>query len=102
MKTILDFSGTANEAGAFRIEWHESFRQHFLYVYLGIDPNDGTPTLQARPATDYEVTLWESGKRRKLALHLQRLGVPVKVPQSWVAKGRELAKRTWAKLKGAV
>lgn len=55
----------------YKVEYHESLGQHFLYVDAGRSP-DGSPLAWARPAKEKEVRMWDWGQKQALAEELMR------------------------------
>lgn len=71
---------SANGFG-YRIDYHLPTRRYMLYVDAGRDPNDGALLTAARPASDYEVLLWQRGQHERLTEYLRQQGIPLRGSQ---------------------
>jgi hypothetical protein len=72
------------------IRRHADLGNMWIFVDAGPDPVDGLPGQFAKPATPWEIRLWEQRRFTELAEMLAAQGLPVQLP---AAKRRRQRRR---------
>lgn len=81
MSDLLPNGLHTDESNPLCVAYHQDLKQHFLYLYAGVDATDGRAQEMARAATPVEVRMWR--QKRTVAL-VRRLGEEGTLPESTV------------------